>query len=160
MIWIIVISFFLESIFSNFVNISSIFIPLFTITALVTIFPYFNVEKEYIKMCLLFGFLYDIVFTNTLFINLVLFTLIYFVTKILNYYLANNLVNNFIMLFINILFYRCFIYFIYVLSGTLSFNTFYLFKSIYSSLIINFIYSIVLYFVIEKFVLKKKKRFY
>lgn len=154
--YIILVSFLLESIFSNFIAISSnVFIPLFTLTALVILFPYYNKEKEYFKMCILFGFLYDVVFTNTLFINVGLFMMVGFTTKILNYYLSNNILNNTIMLIISVILYRFIMYFIIIFSNIYNFDFMLLFKSIYSSLILNIIYSIILYFIIEKFVLKK-----
>lgn len=154
--YIILISFLLESIISNFINMSSnIFIPLFTLSSIVIVFPYYNKEKEYFKMCLLFGFLYDIVFTNTLFINSVLFLMIGFVTKMLNYYLSNNVFNNTIILIINVILYRLFMYLILILGNVFNFDFMFLFKSIYSSFFINIIYSLIIYFIIKKFVVKK-----
>ena len=129
--YIVFVSFLLDSIMSNFVDISSnIIIPLLTLTSLVTIFPYFSKEKEYFKICILFGFLYDIVFCNTLFINTGLFIGIGFILKILNYYLSNNIFNNLIMLVINIILYRSIMYFILIFGKVLSFNFSYLSKYI------------------------------
>ena len=156
MIVFILISFFLESIVSNYINYSSIFIPLFTLTSIVFSVSYFQLEKEYFKICILFGFLYDITFSNTLFINSILFLIIGFITKIINYYLPNNILNNIISLIINIIFYRISIYLICVLANILDFNLLYLFKSIYSSLIINIIYIVFIYIILN---LRKNKKY-
>lgn len=155
--YIVFISFLLDGIITNFIRISSnVFIPLFTLTSLVIIFPYYHKEKEYFKMCILFGFLYDIVFCNTLFINIGLFIMVGFVTKTLNYYLSNNILNNTIMLIINIILYRISFYFILFLANIFKFDFMLLFKSIYSSFFINILYSFILYFILEKVMLKKR----
>ena len=87
-----VISFFLESIVSNFVSINSdLFLPLFTIVSLVIIYPYLKKERaNYYKIAAVLGLFYDIVYTDTLILNLFLFVMTaYFITK-MNYILSNN----------------------------------------------------------------------
>lgn len=135
-------SFIFEGIISNFVCVSK---PLFTLTALVIAYPYYNSSKEYFKMCVFFGILYDIVYTDTLFINGILFLGVGLITKKLNYYLVNNLFNSSIILIINIIFYRLCIYFILLLSKNSFLN---LFSSIYLSVLINLIFLYILYFII------------
>ncbi|MEG0826143.1 MAG: rod shape-determining protein MreD [Bacilli bacterium] len=138
---IVLISFFLESILSNYINISTnFFTPLFTITSLIVIYSKF--ENKYLKICLLFGLLYDLVFTDTLFINMILFLLIGFFVKFVNIYLPKNYINNSIILIIIIIFYRIFIYIIMLMANQLTNNAFLLFKSIYSSLLLNIIYGL------------------
>lgn len=153
---ILVISFLLESIISNFIDMFSIFNPLFTLTTLVILYPYFSKKKEYFKMCLLFGLLYDLVFSNTLFINATLFVVVGLFTKLINYYLSNNIINNSIILIINIIIFRTSTYIILVLADILKFNIFSLFRSIYSSILLNLLYSIIIYFVSQKYIAKKK----
>ena len=65
MIWVIlIVSFLLESTFTNIVSINSCLIPLFSLTSLVLIYPYMKKKKEnYIIICLILGLFYDIVFT-------------------------------------------------------------------------------------------------
>lgn len=145
---IVLISFFLESILSNYINISTnFFTPLFTITSLIVIYSKF--ENKYLKICLLFGLLYDLVFTDTLFINMILFLLIGFFVKFVNIYLPKNYINNSIILIIIIIFYRIFIYIIMLMANQVTNNAFLLFKSIYSSLLLNIIYGLVIYFIIK-----------
>ena len=136
---VLLFSFIFEGIISNFVCVSK---PLFTLTALVIAYPYYNSSKEYFKMCVFFGILYDIVYTDTLFINGILFL---GVGLKLNYYLVNNLFNSSIILIINIIFYRLCIYFILLLSKNSFLN---LFSSIYLSVLINLIFLYILYFII------------
>lgn len=156
--YIVIVSFLLDSIISNFVGIhSNICIPLFTLTSLVIIFTYYNREKEYFKLCLFIGILYDIVFTNTLFINAGLFLIVGFITKILNYYLSNNVINNTIMLIINIFVYRFIMFSILVLANITNFDFFLFFESFYSSLLLNIIYSVIIYLTLEKKLANKYK---
>lgn len=157
MISILLVSFFLESIISNFIFLSTnLLAPLFVLTALVVVFPYFNSEKEYFKMCILFGFLYDVVFSNTLFINIGLFLIVGSITKMLNYYLSNNIMNSILILFVNIVIYRVCFYFILVFANILTFDFLYLLKSIYSSILLNFIYISILYTIIRLSIRKKQ----
>ena len=58
---VLIVSFVLESIFTNIVSTDSILIPLFTITSFILIYPYFRKKNtNYIIVCLIIGLLYDI----------------------------------------------------------------------------------------------------
>lgn len=157
MIVILIISFLLESLVTKLFLSNSILTPLFTLTSLVVIFPYFKYEKDYFKLCLILGFLYDIAYTNTLFVHCILFFIIGYITKILNYYISNNYINNSLMLIINIIIYRFLYYVIFTLSNNYTFSLNNLFKGIYSSLLINIIYISIVYYIIEKSLFKNKK---
>ena len=110
-----IISFFLESLVSNFVSIhSNLFLPLFTIVALVIIYPYFKKERSnYYKVAAILGLFYDIVFTDTLILNLFLFLMTaYFIAK-MNYMLSNNYFNVALMTVLAIAFYRSISFFVF-----------------------------------------------
>lgn len=136
----ILCSFLLDGILSNYINNL-----LLTITAITII----SSTKNYYKTSFLYGLLYDITYTNTLFINGILFMIIVFITKKINYYFTNNIISNTITILINIIFYRISIYIILVLSKTLSFNIVTLFESIYLS-IFNLIYGYFIYILIKR----------
>ena len=106
---IVLCSFLLDGILSNYINNL-----LLTITAITII----SSTKNYYKTSFLYGLLYDIAYTNTLFINGILFMIIVFITKKINYYFTNNIISNTITILINIIFYRISIYIILVLSKT------------------------------------------
>lgn len=124
------ISLLLESIFSNIVGINSILIPLFLISALVFIYP----KKNYLSICIICGLLYDMCFYNSLFINTISFLLIGLLLKKISKY------NIYLRLIIVIIFYRFITYFLLILIAYSKFNIYVLFKSMYSSIIINIIY--------------------
>lgn len=142
-----IISFFLESLVSNFVSIhSNLFLPLFTIVALVIIYPYFKKDRSnYYKVAAILGLFYDIVFTDTLILNLFLFLMTaYFITK-MNYMLSNNYFNVALMTVLAIAFYRSISFFVLVIIGYLPFSWFALGRGIMTSLVLNVIYAVILY---------------
>ena len=144
---ITIFSFFLESIVSNFVSINSqLFLPLFSIVALVIIYPYLKKERSsYFKIAAVLGFFYDVVYTDTLSVNLILFVFTaYFIEKI-NYALSNNYFNVAIITGLAITFYRVITFLVLVIIGYLPFSWYALFLGITSSLLLNMIYAIILY---------------
>ena len=96
-IWIIYIafSFFLDGIMSIYVNTNilspSYFRTIFTIIAFTIAIDYFDNQKKYLYLLLIFGFLFDIVYTNTFLLNIVIFLIIYLFLKIIDNIIPNNL---------------------------------------------------------------------
>ncbi|MBQ8234359.1 MAG: rod shape-determining protein MreD [Bacilli bacterium] len=148
MIYIIIfISLILDGIISN---ISSILIPLFTLLSLIIIKPYYKINKNYLILSFILGILYDIAYTDLLYINAILFLLtgyfIIFITK----RLRDNIFNVTIISILTIIYYRTLSYLTYIISTKDIFNINILFKSIYSSIIINILYIIICYIITSK----------
>ena len=84
----VIISFLLDGLLSNYFNFSlinpSLFKTIYTIIALVVILPYFNNDKKYLYILFGTAILFDIVYTNTFILNIVLFFLIYILNKFLD----------------------------------------------------------------------------
>ena len=156
-----IISFLLEGIFSNMVNITnSFFAPLFSIIVLIIIYPYFNHEESsFLKTCFILGLAYDFIYTDTLVVNACIFLIIGFFIIWLNSWLSNHSISVLFMSFITIIVYRILMYSILVIVGFIPFNLNVLFTSIYSSIILNLIYADVLYlicdYVSKKYNIKK-----
>ena len=151
MIYIIIfISLFFEAALSNIVSLNSLFLPLFSIVSLPLIWPYFKKnDLSFIAVCTLIGFIYDLVFTSMPYTNTIVF-LILSVVIILNYRLFKyNIISSNILSVILIVLYRIIGYFILIIIGYLNFSFDFLLKSIYSSLIINLIYGIIIYIIID-----------
>ena len=69
-ILILLISFMLDSIVSNLVPLHSLFTPLFSLVSLIVVYPFFyGDKKKFLIYSGIYGFLYDIVYTNTIFVN-------------------------------------------------------------------------------------------
>lgn len=151
MIYIILLfSFLLECSFSNILSINSILIPLFLLTSLTIIYPYLKKEKHnFIIICTILGLLYDISFYNSAFINTISFGVCSIIIIIGYNYLTYNILNANIINLLVIIFYRIISYLLLCLIDYLSFNGLILLKGIYSSLIINILYGIIIYIIID-----------
>lgn len=78
---ILVCSFLLDGILSNFlpymIGDLSLFTPMFTIVSLVIVYPFFIKKLRYYFIgCFAIGICYDFMYTNLLFYNAILFTII------------------------------------------------------------------------------------
>lgn len=148
----VVVSFFLDGILSNFIPISSnFFIPLFSLISFIIIYPYFNHrENDYVKTAALIGFCYDMVYTDTIFLECILFILIAFFIRLLNEWFSNNIVSITFMTILVVALYRSISYGVLSLVGFFTFDFMHLFQGIYSSLLLNIIYAICLYLVTDK----------
>lgn len=147
---ILIFSFLLEAAFTNFISPNSIFIPLFVITSLVLLYPYFeNKNLNYIIVCLILGLFYDIVFTNSLFVNTISFGLMGGLTILCYNYVKYNIYTSNIINTIILISYRIISYVIVLSVNYVSFNNKIFFSGIYKSLILNVVYGVILYFIIE-----------
>lgn len=149
---ILVVSFLLDGIISFLLNKNIILNPLFSLCSLVIIFRYQTRQNKtkYFLLAFLLGLFYDIVYTNTLFLNAGIFLIISLIIVKFYKIFSYNLLNSIIMTLVVIIIYRSLNFIVISSVGLIDFDLSNLFKSIYSSLILNIIY-ISLYF------LKKKK---
>lgn len=81
---ILILSFFLDGILTNFLPFEvgklSLFTPLTTIVALIAIYTFFyHKEKQYLILALVTGIVYDLFYTNLLCLNGLLFLLIAYI---------------------------------------------------------------------------------
>lgn len=148
-----IISFILEGVISNFVNVTnSLFVPMFSIIVLIIIYPYFNHEESsFLKTCFALGLAYDIIYTDTLIINACIFLIIGYFIIWLNSSLSNHSISVLFMTFITVVIYRILMYAILVIVGFIPFNLNTLFISIYSSLLLNLLYADSLYLICDYF---------
>lgn len=150
------ISFFLDGILSRYILPNSLFLPLFTIVSLVIIYPYFNNDNfRYFKFIAIIGLLYDIAYFNTLFYNFFIFIALGFIIGLINYLLSNNIYTNILMTVVSITAYRIITFLITIIFKT-SYPLSELLQSIYSSLILNIIYCLIIYVITEIYSKKNK----
>lgn len=155
-IFISIVSFFLDGILSKYIPSNSLFLPLLTLVSLVIIYPYFNNNNyRYFKYIAILGLLYDIVYMNMVFYNFFIFMLLGFINIFIKYLLSHRIYIDIIITIILIIVYR-FINFIFIniTIGSVSFID--LLKSIYSSLILNIIYCIFIYLISDWYSKKHK----
>ena len=85
---IIVISLILDGILTNYlpflVNNLSLFTPLFTLVSISLLYPYYRKRERYFFiMIFITGIVYDLFYTNLLFFNGLLFLLIAYISKVI-----------------------------------------------------------------------------
>jgi len=149
----LVLSFLLEGVSSLYVRYSlinpSIFMTLYVLIGLVVIYPYFINKKKYMYLVIIFGILFDVIYTNTLFINLVIFILIYLFNRLLDEVLPNNIFVINIKSYLAVILYYTLTYVIMVLTNYASYPISMLFRIYYSNIIMSVIYTIVSYIVLK-----------
>ena len=146
---ILIISFLLDGLFLSNIGSNSILFPLCTLMSLIIVYPFFK-KYEYDKfliICASLGILYDLVYTNYIFLNIGLFILIGLVITMIFKFFPNSLISNILSSIIIILIYRIINYIVLLLSGYLSFSLLELVKGIYSSLIVNLSYTTIFYLI-------------
>ena len=149
-----IISFILDNFISNFINHNSLFYPLFTLLSLIIIYPKFTkkINKYYLTSFLL-GLVYDVAVTDTLFLNAFIFLLLSYIINYIFRKIPHNYLSVLIVSIVSIIYYRVITYIVLLLLNYLNFNIFVLLKSIYNSLVLNIIYTSILYN--RKFIFKK-----
>ena len=156
---ILIISLLVQSIFSNFLNIHiSFFNPLFSLSALIIIYPYYKNKRKFFITVFIFGICYDVLFSGFILIHSFLFLLIGVIIMIM-YKLWNSLLLNIIIFqIITIIVYQNFYYFIITIIDKLSWNSLMIFKLVMQSLLANIIFISLLYLITEKISKKYKIR--
>ena len=151
---IMIISLLLDGLLTNYlpylVNDLSYFTPLFTLISIFIVYPlYRKKEKEYFISIFILGFVYDLLFTNLLFFNAVLFVFIGFIIKYI--------IKNFELGYIKIIIYVLLIVIFYesltaLFLGVFNIVPITLDRLIYKithSLLLNIIYSELLFIIIK-----------
>ena len=114
-------------------------------------FPFFKQYRNYLISITIFGLVYDIVYTNTLFLHATIFLLVGLIIKKYYSYFNYNLFNGIIINTILIIVYRYLTYFVLALIGYISFNFNLVLNHIHSFILINTLYFMVAYFLIVFF---------
>lgn len=150
-LFLLIFSFLLEGLISNYVASSftnlNLFSTLYTLVALVVIYPYFYNEKKYYILLIIFGFLIDIVYTNTFMLNIFVFLAISLVVKFLNFILPDNILMLNIMTICSVMLYHILSY---VILTVINYNTYplsLLLNICMNSIIMTVIYTSLFYLV-------------
>ena len=152
---ITIISFLLEGIFSFYIPISSRFwLPIPTLLSVCFCHVYFLKNKNYIWYSFLTGILYDIAYTNTLFLHGILFVCMGYIGKKISKFISHTWYQFLIMTIMLIVIYRLLSYIILISVGYLHFNLSFFLSITMASFLWNLIYSALLYG-IDHVILKK-----
>ena len=151
---ILIIAFISDGVLSNFLpylpNDLSLFTPLLTLTSLLLIYPLYRKEKlKYYAISIIFGFLYDLFYTNLLFFNAIIF----FICGIFISFLYKNIGYSFFKIIllttILIITYESLTALIILLYNLVPITFSKLFYKITHSLLLNIIFALLCYSIIE-----------
>lgn len=149
-----VISFLLDGLISNYISIDianpSYLRTIYSVIALVIIYNYFENDRKYLRLLLSIGFLFDIVYTNTLLLNIFSFFIIYIINRELNTYIPNNVLTINIKALIAITIYHLITYLLLLLSHYDIYPLKLLPLILCRSIIMTVIYATISYLVINK----------
>ena len=152
------LSFIFEYIVNGFFH-GTIFSGLIVFSSMILLEPYFKKDKnKFFIFCFVLGFLYDLIYCGTYFLNAGLFLTIGVVISFINRVTPNNFIVTILELVFLICIYRILSFMFMFVNGIVAFDLNILCKSIYYSLITNIIYSSVLYLSLYLISLKFKIR--
>lgn len=155
---LLIISFITEGLISNYISssfyLTNLFSTLYTLICLVVIYPYFNNKKKYYILLIVFGILFDIVYTNTFLLNVFVFLVISLIIRVLNFILPENILITNVISIITIISYHILSYTILTIINYNSYPITLLFNICINSIIMTIIYTSLLY-LISKFLFNK-----
>ena len=159
---ILVVSFFLDGILSNFlpymVGDLSLFTPMITIVSLVIVYPLFTKRlKYYFFSCFVIGLLYDFMYTNLLFYNAILFLAVGCITMFMNRYIRRTWLSTLLFLVVAIVGYECMNAIIILIFQLVPMTFSRLIYKVSHSLLLSLFYGEFLYFIIWLLPKKYKK---
>lgn len=161
---ILVISFILDIIFSNILPFMkedlSLFTPLLVPITIYLIYPFYkNNHKKYYLISILVGFIYDLVFTNLLFYDAVIFLLLAFLTVKLNKMFEIDKYRNILYLVLIIIIYESSLALFCIIFNLVPITFSSLFYKISHTLILNIIYGFIFFIIIENLPKRYRKGF-
>ena len=146
--------FILDGLVSNYLGFEllnlSYFKTIYIVVALVITYNYFNTPKKYLYIILLTGALFDIVYTNTFMLNIIIFLLIYYILTKLDYLIPNNLLTINLKSLVAIYSYHITTYIILLLTHYNSYTIKILLNILLRSSLMTIIYTTISYLLIKR----------
>jgi len=150
----VIISFFLDGLISNLVPFNlvdpSYLKTIYSIISLVIIYNYFDNHKKYLSILIVLGIFFDIVYTNTFILNIVVFFIIYIILSYLDYIIPTNIITINIKSIACISSYHILTYIILLLSNYNNYSIKLLGLILIRSIIMTIIYTTISYLLINK----------
>ena len=150
----VIISFLLDGLISNLLPFNlidpSYFKTIYSIVSLVIIYNYFDNQKKYLSILIVLGFFFDIVYTNTFILNIVIFFAIYIVLSYLDYIIPTNIITVNLKSIACVFSYHILTYIILLLANYNNYQIKLLGLILLRSIIMTIIYTTISYIVIDK----------
>lgn len=159
---IMLLSLLLDGILTNYLpylpNNLSFFTPMLTLVSIIIIYQFYRKdEKKYYINIFILGFIYDLFYTNLLFFNAVLFTIIAIINKKIQKTTSLNFFNILIETIVIIIIYELLTGFILFTYNIVPVTIIKVLYKIIHSILLNVIYIEVLYFILKKIPKKYKQ---
>ena len=144
---LLVISFLLDLFMLSCIGQNSILFPLFLLMSTIIIYPFIKKKEfdKFLMICSFLGALYDVIYENTLLLNIGIFLLCALIIKIIFKSFSYNLISLVIVSLFTIVFYRTLNYLVLVSADYVKFSFADLLRGVYSSIFANMIYIITFY---------------
>ncbi len=81
----------MSNVFPSTISHISYFMTIYTIIGLTIIYPYFNSNKKYYILVIVFAFIFDTMYTSTFLVNIIIFLLVTIVIRIFSNILSDNI---------------------------------------------------------------------
>lgn len=150
----IILSFTLDGLISTYLNANiielSYLTTIFSVISIVIIYDYFENQKKYLLVTIIMAILFDIVYTNTFLLNVIIFIIIYLIIKQLDYYISNNIFTINIKSLVAIYTYHIMTFIILLLTHYNSYDMKIFLNIILKSTINTIIYTTISYLILKK----------
>ena len=140
---------FMSNIFASSLTDVSYFTTIYTVISFVVIYPYFYNKKKYYILLIIFGILFDALYTSTFIVHVFIFLGICFVIYLLNNILSDNIFMINIISIIAIITYHLLSFIILSIAGYANYSFLLLGRIIVHSIIMTIIYTSLSYLVIK-----------
>ena len=150
---LLIISFFLQGITSNFLAYMSgsisIFSTIYILITLLLIYPYFENKKKYLLLLVIFGWLVDLVYCNTFLLNISIFYIVYKCSNLFHFFLPENLFTINISNLLGVFIYHLLSFLTLSVLNYDNYSFIVLLKTLGCSIIMTIIYTTVSYYFIK-----------
>lgn len=151
-------SLFIQGLVSNFQGFTidnlSIFSAIYLLITLVVLQPYFESDKKFLILILVFGMLLDITYSNTFILCTCIFVAVFYFNKLLNFFFPYNLFTVNLFSILSMIIYHVLTFLFLVLLKFDAYSILVLLKIIACNIIMTILYTSVMFFIIE-FIYKK-----
>lgn len=140
---------FMSNIFPSTLSSVSIFSTIYILISIAVIYPYFCNDKKYYLLVIIFGILFDILYTGTFIFNMVIFFALSILIKILNNVFPENVFTTNIISIIVISSYHIVSFIILGIVGNINYDFMLLVNIVLGSILMTIIYTCVSYYVMK-----------
>lgn len=156
----VIISFFLDGLISNYMNFTlispSYFSTIYSLISIVILYNFFENKKKYLSILIALGIFFDIIYSNTFILNIVIFLLIYIILSNLDYLIPTNIITINIKAIVCISSYHILTYIILLISNYNNYNLELLLIILIRSIAMTIIYTTISYLIMNKIYSDKK----